>query len=88
MTHLEVTEDDQHPQQSEIMVIDTQDGVECADSQFVTYFQGRPYDGQIHYNNIKYIIDALRQYRQGNLNEQLQIQQDAVQIEEEKQEEE
>ena len=43
------------PDGSEIMVIDTQDGVECADSQFVTYFQGRPYDGQIHYNNIKYI---------------------------------
>ena len=53
--------DDQDP--CEIMVIDTKPGEEVSDPQYVTYFQGRPYDGQLGYQNLSYINDALKQYR-------------------------
>ena len=38
VTNLEASEDDQVPQASEIMVIDIQDGHNCADPNYVTYF--------------------------------------------------
>ena len=35
--------------------------------EYVTYFQGRPYDGQVVYHNLVYVNDALKQYRNGDL---------------------
>jgi len=49
------------------MVIDIKKGEECCDMQYVTYFQGKPYDGTFTYTNLTYINEALKQYRQGNL---------------------
>ena len=45
---------------SEIMVIDVKKGEECCDMQYVTYFQGRPYDGEVVYHNLVYVNDALK----------------------------
>ena len=51
----------------EMMVIDTLDGHTCCDNAMLTYFQGRLFTGEMKYPNLQYINDALKQYRQGNL---------------------
>jgi hypothetical protein len=43
--NLEVSEDEEPPACSEIIVIDTLDSNESSDPHCVTYFQGQPYDG-------------------------------------------
>ena len=49
------------------MVIDSLEADQCVDSQIVTFFQGRKFDGNVQYLNIQYIVDALKQYRDGML---------------------
>ena len=48
------------------MVIDTGKAEDCSDSKYVTFFQGRVFDGHINYTNLQFINDALKQYRNGN----------------------
>ena len=67
MTHLIPEEGEDDTEQSEVMVIDSLEAEQCVDSQIVTFFQGRKFDGNVQYLNIQYIVDALKQYRDGML---------------------
>jgi len=66
-TELVLDEDETELMQSEIMVMDTKDAFLACDSQIVTYFQGRSFNGEIQYPNLQYANAALKQFRQGNL---------------------
>jgi hypothetical protein len=48
-------------------VIDTLDSNESSDPHCVTYFQGQPYDGQLHYANVDYINTILKGYRKDKM---------------------
>ena len=61
--NLENEEEDDQP--SEIIVVDVVDNKQC-DTEMVSYFQSKIFKGEIKYPNIQYLSDALKQYRQGN----------------------
>ena len=47
-------------EKGEIMVIDIGKAEDCSDSKYVTFFQGRVFDGHINYTNLQFINDALK----------------------------
>lgn len=49
------------------MVIDIKKGEDCADPNYITYFEGKEYKAACAYSNLVYIIDTLKEYRQGTL---------------------
>lgn len=51
----------------EIMVTDYLSGEESVDAQNLIYLQGQQYTGQDAYQNLVYLLEVLKQYREGDL---------------------
>ena len=66
MTDL-VEEDGVGLEPCEMMVIDVLDGQSSCDLDKLGYFRGTPFIGDFKYPNLQFIIESLKQYRQGNL---------------------
>ena len=59
--------DDAEPVEGEIMVIDVISAEDNVDSNYITYFQSQPYNGQLTYTNLANINQQLKVYRMNRL---------------------